>query len=150
MFVVCQTSSCWSPGTFFGIITDASLLSDPVTTLKTAWTQKATVADPCLVPDPSVLSLCQAVAYAFKANWPKDVSEPAPILPPTPDVWKTPLTGTFTLYLVSSGKIVAVISSRKAPAGATCDCTKPIVSGTATFCPLQGAPVNEVTLCKKQ
>jgi hypothetical protein len=74
---------------------------------------------------------------------------PAPVVVPV-DVWRTPASGTFTLYTVKNGALSGIIAGRKATANATCDCAAgKATSGTSTYCALPGAPATEVTLCKK-
>lgn len=80
----------------------------------------------------------------------QEMIEATPVASPLPVVsYRTPATGTFTLYTAANGKLTGVISGRKATAGATCDCTTPVMSGGAMYCPLAGAPTNEVTYCVK-
>ena len=75
--------------------------------------------------------------------------------PPTPipvpvDTWRTPSSGTFTLYTVKNGALSGIIAGRKATANAACDCAAgKATSGTSTYCSLSGGPATEVTLCKK-
>ena len=72
-------------------------------------------------------------------------------VPPEPiaGVWTTPAAGTFTLYTAAGGKLTGIVAGRKAPAGVTCDCTTPVLSGSSTYCALANAAASEVTLCRK-
>ena len=80
------------------------------------------------------------------ANW----CGAAPIAPgPAPDVWRTPPSGAFTLFIAADGKLKSIIAGRKATPNALCDCSAPVMSGTSAYCPLAGAVTTEVTLCKK-
>lgn len=65
------------------------------------------------------------------------------------DVWRTPASGTFTIYTVAGGKLAAVVPGKKAAANATCNCTIKVVSGSSTYCPIAAAPPTEFTLCRK-
>jgi len=75
--------------------------------------------------------------------------------PPTPispqvETWRTPSSGTFTLYTVKNGSLSGIIAARKATANALCDCSAgKATSGSSTYCALSGAAPAEVTLCKK-
>lgn len=75
--------------------------------------------------------------------------------PPTPispqaETWRTPPSGTFTLYIVKNGALSGIIAGRKATPSALCDCVAgKATSGTSTYCALSGAAPSEVTLCKK-
>lgn len=72
------------------------------------------------------------------------------IVAPAPGVWRTPATGTYTLYTAANGKLTQIIAGRKATPNALCDGTAaPIASGTSTYLPLAGAAPSEFTLCKK-
>jgi hypothetical protein len=64
--------------------------------------------------------------------------------------WLTPSSGTFTLYKASGSSLISVVSGRKAPASAACDCATPIQMGTTNYCPLAGGDATEVTLCQKR
>lgn len=74
---------------------------------------------------------------------------PTPVVTPV-DVWRTPASGTFTLYGLKNGALSGIIAGRKATANAVCDCAAgKATSGTSTYCSLSGGPATEVTLCKK-
>ena len=77
-------------------------------------------------------------------------------LPPPDEVWRTPPSGTGTLYAVISGRRGSAIAGRTAPAGARCACSTldltytPVPGAPAShFCPLEAGPATEVTLCIK-
>jgi hypothetical protein len=68
-----------------------------------------------------------------------------------PQIYKTPTTGTLTLYTVANGVRSGIVAGRKAPAGAACDCNaSKLAVGTLTYCALPAPASNsEVTLCQK-
>lgn len=68
---------------------------------------------------------------------------------PPATVWRTPASGSGTLYAVVNGARSNIIPARRAPPGALCDCTTPIVALGASFCPLASGPPAEVTLCRR-
>lgn len=76
-------------------------------------------------------------------------------VPPTPipaqvETWRTPASGTFTIYSSKNGALSGIIAGRKATANALCDCSAgKAMSGSSTYCALSGAAPAEVTLCKK-
>ena len=83
-------------------------------------------------------------------DWRRLMNLAAPDLLPAGPIWKTPASGTGTLYNVVNGARSAIIPDRKAPSDTECDCTSSIKYFTATYCPLKGGPPNEVTLCRQQ
>lgn len=98
---------------------------------------------------------CQQGAAVGPGETPAPVQLPKPCKPPTPlpttptEVWKVTASGS-TLFTASGGKLVAPIVGRRAPGGATCDTTKPLIkSGTSTYYPLVGAAANEYAACQK-
>jgi hypothetical protein len=68
----------------------------------------------------------------------------------TMPIWRTPASGTFTVYSVKGGALQSVVPGKKAPASAPCDCTSPVAVGSSTYCPLVGGNLVEVTLCQKR
>jgi hypothetical protein len=77
-------------------------------------------------------------------------------LPPPAEVWRTPASGTGTLYTVVNGRRVAAISGRVAPPSTPCSCSTadipytPVPGGPVShFCALASGPANEVTLCRQ-
>ena len=93
--------------------------------------QTANVADMCDVWGPAIDRI--------------NASMPAPIAAG----WVTPAAGTFTLYTTAAGRLTGIVSGRKAPAGAACDCSIQVPSGSSTYCALANAAATEVTLCRK-
>lgn len=81
---------------------------------------------------------------------PAGVCGAAPVPPgPVAETWRTPGTGTFTLYTVAAGKLAAIVAGKKAAANAVCNCTTKVASGSSTYCPIAAAPPTEFTLCRK-
>jgi hypothetical protein len=68
----------------------------------------------------------------------------------TAQVWRTPSTGSGTLYTIINGKRGNIIPGRTAAPNSLCTCSAtPIVYLTATFCPLATGPLTEVTMCRQ-
>lgn len=92
---------------------------------------------------------CLELLGLLERDKPAYTPPPSASAPPPTLVWKTPPTGTFTLYIAAGGALKSIVSGRKATASAACDCTAKVMSGTSTYCPLIGAAATEVTLCKQ-
>ncbi len=71
-----------------------------------------------------------------------------PILPI--DTFKTPASGSFSLFTYNAGKLTGLVYGRKAAANALCNCfIAQAITGAKTYCALQtGSPI-EVTECVK-
>lgn len=72
-----------------------------------------------------------------------NANRPAPLDPAAPP-WKATGGSIFTF---SSGRLIGV-TSRKATAGAACNCTTKATVGANTYCPLAAGPATEATACK--
>lgn len=92
---------------------------------------------------------CLELLGLLERDKPAYTSPPAASAPPPTLVWKTPASGTYTLYVAAAGALKSIVAGRKATANAACDCTAKVMSGTSTYCPLVGAAPTEVTLCKQ-
>ena len=69
---------------------------------------------------------------------------------PAPDVYRTPLTGTFTVYSVVNGKLSGLVSGVKALPNELCDCVaNSVMSGTSRFCTTSSIQSSRVTYCVK-
>lgn len=82
-------------------------------------------------------------------------ASPSCVAPPPTTTWKTPASGTMTLYTVVNGLRGPAIIGRTAPTSTECGCNrlqiKLVVAGvTANYCPLMSNTLNnEVTLCRQ-
>lgn len=97
-------------------------------------------------------NLCQAMItkpYAVNMNDPPaGYCGTPPVLPVASYV--TPSSGvSYTIYKTVNGKISSIVSGKKSTAGAACDCSNQIISGTTTYCALVGGINGEVTQCVK-
>ena len=73
-----------------------------------------------------------------------------PTLPQaSPDLYRTPATGSLTLYNAPAEKLASIVFGKKAPPNAECACDiKSILGGgTVKYCPLRAGPTTEVTSC---
>lgn len=69
---------------------------------------------------------------------------------PVPEVFRTPLTGTFTVYSVAGGKLSGIINGVKALPNEICDCVaNSVFSGTSRFCTTPSIQSTRVTYCVK-
>ena len=121
----------------------AALLSaDPVAALNAVAKKYASLPlnDPSLTP-----VWCPVQAEMYAATPAADAAPP----PPGAAVFRTPVVGTLTLYVVRGGQLAGLITGRKAPPGALCDCAAPVAVGKEIYCPLAAGPPAEVTLCRK-
>jgi hypothetical protein len=124
----------------------------------------ASLASIPLAADPGEAARVHRATYVTTSFWnmPDVVCEPAtdwrvrfnaaepPILPaPPPVVWRTPATGSGTIYLTVGTKLGSIVAGKKAPPNTACACpTPPITYYTGTYCPLASGPTTEVTLCR--
>ena len=103
-----------------------------------------------------IYTACQALAKPpylvpidpLPANW----CGSAPVPPgASTEIWRTPASGSLTLFNYSAGKLTGVISGRKAVPNALCSCTvAKAVVGAKTYCAQAVGPANEATECLKQ
>lgn len=98
----------------------------------------------------------KAIQDANYATWTAGLVQPTPPTPPAsappagPSTWRTPMTGTFTLYTTANGALGATVPLRKATANALCNCnTNKVVRLTTTYCALDVGAAAEVTLCRE-
>ena len=120
----------------------ASANFDPVKALNAVAKKYITLplSDPSLTP-----IWCPVQAEMYAARPADDVAPPVP----TPDIFRTPVIGTFTLYMAANGTLTGLLTGRKASPNALCDCTAKVAVGSASYCPLAGGNPAEVTLCRK-
>jgi len=93
-----------------------------------------------------------AACQAMVASPPSSLGWTAPgpscvlkVFPPTVEVWKA--TGG-TIFTFAAGKLTGV-TSRKATAGAACNCAARYATASTTYCPLASGPPTEATACKQ-
>ena len=74
----------------------------------------------------------------------------AQVVPSAVPVYRTPASGTLTVYSASGGRLTGLVAGVKAAANSLCDCaaTK-AVSGASTYCAWAGSAPSQVTLCLK-
>lgn len=141
-------AATWKELSGYNLVSDAAVISaaaDPLTTMGQIIAQRVNLP----MSDPSLTPVWCPYWEEMVASKPADtVITPPP--GPKPPQWVTPATGSFTLYKLVGGKLSSVISGRKAPANAACDCsvTSITVAGSA-ICPLAAGPADEGTMCKK-
>lgn len=98
-------------------------------------------------------SLLYAACLQGVALPPQGVVVTGTCKPPVPiqvEVWRTPATGSFTLFTSNGTRLTGLVSGRKATANAKCNAAAPpITVNGAVYLPLDGGPLTEVTVCVK-
>jgi hypothetical protein len=107
-------------------------------------------ADPAIWNSPSTLAARTAMDAAIAAEVAAGTIPKPDFSAPAPDVYKTPPTGTFTVYSVANGKLSGLISGVKALPNELCDCVaNSVMSGTSRFCTTSSIQSSRVTYCVK-
>ena len=117
-----------------------------------------------LAADPGEAARLHQVKYATMSFWDMadvwcepasdwrvrfNAAQPVVQAPPPPAAWRTPATGSGTIYIAAGARLGSIVAGRKAPPNTACTCpATPIVYYGGTFCPLTTGPATEVTLCR--
>jgi len=106
--------------------------------------------DTAIWNSPSTLAARNAMDAAIAAEVAAGTIPRPDFSAPMPDVYRTPPTGTFTVYSTANGKLSSIISGVKALPNELCDCVANMVlSGTSRFCTAQSIQSSRVTYCVK-
>jgi hypothetical protein len=107
-------------------------------------------ADPAIWNSPFTLAARTAMDAAIAAEVAAGTIPKPDFRASGPDVYRTPPTGTFTVYSVANGKLSGLISGVKALPNELCDCVaNSVMSGTSRFCTTPSIQSSRVTYCVK-
>lgn len=107
-------------------------------------------ADPAIWNSPTTLAARTAMDKAIAAEVAAGTIPRPDFTAPTPDVYKTPPTGTFTVYTATGGKLSGIVNGVKALPNEICDCVaNSVLSGTSRFCTTPSIQSSRVTYCVK-
>lgn len=106
--------------------------------------------DPAVWNSPTTLAARNAMDAAIAVELAAGTYPKPDFTPPNTEIFRTPLTGTFTVYSVNAGKLSGVVAGVKALPNELCDCVvNSVFSGTSRFCTTPSIQSTRVTYCVK-